>query len=541
MVTFAQLRDADPALYSTAAAAWTGLAAAMETQADDLIRDTRPLQGWEGTAGVAARAHLDRIRVDVEDNQVPLRQVATLLDAHHEQVLKAKGMLHSALTRALALPATVADDGTITPAGAVEPGRVEGLVREFEAALRVAAESDNHTAQGLIQLVPGNGTALTAVPLASVPARGTSPAAVREWWRGLSDTERRFLITRHPELVGWLDGIPAADRDLANRLVLEQRRETLGARRAELEARGDLSGAEKKELDGIRRTLKGLDALDDRLVNSPRGADGSEQRAYLLGVDTAHDGRAVIAVGNPDEADNVVTYLPGTGADLSKVGGDIARADRMAFDANKLDPTRRTAAVMWLGYDAPDNLLAATSDKYAKGAETDLSRFQNGLRVTHDGVPSHASIIGHSYGSTTVGYAAREHCGFVDDLIFVGSPGVGVDRAPDLGVGGDHVWSSTAKNDPIQYASNPFTPKADLVFGTNPSTERFGGQVFTSDPGDPLIKKKNFSIDIFGHHVGTVSVPSGIDTNAHSQYWDEHNRSRENIARIVTGHYADVR
>lgn len=242
MVTFAQLRDADPALFATAAAAWTALAAATESRADDLIRDTRPLEGWEGGAGAAARRFLDRFRRDVEDDQVPLRRIAILLDAHHEQVLKARGMLHSALERARALPATVGEDGTITPTGVVEPARVAGLVREFEAALRLAADTDGHTARGLAGLAPGSGTAVTGVPLAAVPGRGSSPAAVREWWRGLSDGERRFLITRHPELVGWLDGVPAGDRDLANRLVLEQRRETLGARRADLEARRSLSG-----------------------------------------------------------------------------------------------------------------------------------------------------------------------------------------------------------------------------------------------------------------------------------------------------------
>ena len=37
----------------------------------------------------------------------------------------------------------------------------------------------------------------------------------------------------------------------------------------------------------------------------------------------------------------------------------------------------------------------------------------------------------------------------VDNAVLLGSPGVGVDRAKDLNIPADHVWSATAKNDII--------------------------------------------------------------------------------------------
>ncbi|MEK8109345.1 alpha/beta hydrolase [Micromonospora sp. M12] len=43
-------------------------------------------------------------------------------------------------------------------------------------------------------------------------------------------------------------------------------------------------------------------------------------------------------------------------------------------------------------------------------------------------------MLGHSYGSLVVGVAAREHGLAADALVFVGSPGVGVSHAAELGV-----------------------------------------------------------------------------------------------------------
>jgi pimeloyl-ACP methyl ester carboxylesterase len=169
---------------------------------------------------------------------------------------------------------------------------------------------------------------------------------------------------------------------------------------------------------------------------------------------------------------------------------------------------------MWLGYDAPDTIPAATGDGSAGGAVADLSRFQTGLRSTHEGPASHHSVLGHSYGSTAVGHAALRAGIDADALIFVGSPGVDADHAGDLtGVPPDQVWATRAEHDIIRRV-----PEWDWLHGTDPTRGGFGARVFTSDPGDP------------GNEVAT-----------HSTYWDPNNAARRNIAYIVTGQGGQVR
>jgi hypothetical protein len=181
----------------------------------------------------------------------------------------------------------------------------------------------------------------------------------------------------------------------------------------------------------------------------------------------------------------------------------------MAADGNRLDPSgRSTAAILWLGYDAPDFFNNAGSSSYADDARTDLQGFQSGLRATHDGPASHNTVIGHSYGTTTVGYAARDSLA-ANELIFVGSPGVGVDHAADLHIEGtaSNVWASTAANDVIQVTGMNDT----MRFGENPDNPAFGGRQFAAADG------------------------SWNPVSTHSEYWDPQNPSRRNIAYIVTG------
>lgn len=332
------------------------------------------------------------------------------------------------------------------------------------------------------------------------------------------------------EQIGWLDGVPAASRDIANRLALDHADESTRAgldqvkdRQAQIRAMIEQGriwevypdatdpmtlaeielmrlGEQQSDLEG---DLRGLTAIDKRL------GDTGLPRAYLLGVSTAGDGQAIVSVGNPDLADNVLTYVPGTGADLSKVAGDMDRATKMADDANSADRSATTAAVFWLGYDAPDSIPQAGQSGFAADGGRDLDGFQTGLRATHEGeTASRNTVLGHSYGSTVIGHGAMSPSINADALVFVGSPGVDVNHADELtGVHPAQVYATRAEHDMIARI-----PDWDVIHGNDPTRDDFGATVFATDPGDP-----------------------DDEGATHSKYWDDGNVSRINIAYVVTG------
>jgi len=196
--------------------------------------------------------------------------------------------------------------------------------------------------------------------------------------------------------------------------------------------------------------------------------------------------------------------VPGMTADLASYGGELARAERIGVRATELAPATATSAIMWLGYDAPDFVHEAASRSRATAGATGLRQFQEGLRATHLGPPAHQTVLGHSYGSLVVGSAAAQPGLATDEVVFVGSPGVGVESVAELSVPPSQVWSSTSRSDVIQWAAVAprslvedlaltqavpggallaFTrPEQDLYFGTNPSDPAFGARVFASEP-----------------------------------------------------------
>lgn len=131
------------------------------------------------------------------------------------------------------------------------------------------------------------------------------------------------------------------------------------------------------------------------------------------------------------------------------------------------------------------------------------------------GAPSHNTIIGHSYGSTTVGFTMRDKGLPVDKVIFVGSPGVGVDHASALGIDPSNVYVGLAENDLIRAGELlPDQRQGDRrqVFGRDPAFSKFGANHLPTDPGKSV-----------------------FDGGAHSQYWDTNSKSLDAIGQVAVG------
>jgi hypothetical protein len=480
--TYSRLRGTDPSRWGAAAVAWRSWAATAGRWSAELRSHAARLATvWSGAAARAAWAGVDRLRRRLDLFRATCWQTDQALSEFAAALGRARTLLATAVAGAGRAGLVIDDAGAVRgPAGAQPAATAAALA----SALTVAGGADS----AAVARLGGLGDLSTEPSTGLLPSCTAAPAEVRRWWDGLSPAQRRWLVITDPGWIAPLEGVPATDRDVANRLLLDERRADLD--RA-------IAGAHGHESNRLRAMRKGLNALTDRL------ADGEGPRAYLLRLDLADDGRAVVALGDPGRAAHVLTQVPGMTADLASYGGELSRAERVAVRAAELAPATSTSAVLWLDYDAPDFVGEASSPRQAQAGAATLRRFQDGLRAGQMGGTAQQTVLGHSYGSLLVGSAAAQPGLQADDVVFAGSPGVGVDSADQLHAG--RVWSTTSRSDVIQYL--PVAPKSlagdlaiaglapllgglavfgrpedDLWFGTNPSDPQFGARVFASQP-----------------------------------------------------------
>ncbi|TJZ76093.1 hypothetical protein FCG67_18990 [Rhodococcus oryzae] len=443
---------------------------------------------------------------------------------------------------------TVAAAGDTALAQRVLDARARELADDITRALDEVALADSRTAATLTDClaefdqVPGEQAPDPRVR-DIVDGRSTLPAGAAElyeFWTSLTD-EEKYALFAHDREVGNRDGLPAADKDRYNRMHLEDLQTRAAAALDAVNARhpgwaageqvpaqpASNSRDEKAwkawaEYNAWRGEREPLRAKLDEYGAVHRALDaGSAPPRLLMGIDG--DGRAAIALGNPDLADNVATFVPGTGSHLTGIGGDIDRSARMLDAAIRADPLASTAVVTWYGYHAPQSIPEAGLDRFAERGAPRLDSFQDGLRAAHQGQVAHQVIVGHSYGSTVIGTAAVGGGSLdVDELVFVGSPGVNAEHVSELhldgvnaGDVGAHVYSTAARWDPVPYLGDA-TLAGRHVHGTNPTDPDFGGRVFASNPGDP----------------GPLL---GANPRVHSEYWDLRNPSLEGMGQIIAG------
>ncbi|MFI6815734.1 alpha/beta hydrolase [Nonomuraea sp. NPDC050328] len=352
------------------------------------------------------------------------------------------------------------------------------------------------------RVAAGDATAVRA--LLAVRDEGVA-ARISAWWATLADPTRDRLL----DLAGFglLNGLPAIVRDRANRrwLAAEKVRLTrkLDEATAELGALGEplLLGGWEQTANRLRR----LDFIEQRI----RAVTGYPA-PLLLAFDVTGQGRLVVSWGDPDSADITVTNVSGLTSGLDAAHGDLERARALWRQASATSGGRSIASITWLGYDAPQNdpgffdpaRSVALEGAAAAGGRA-LAAFADGLRASH--VPSGTArrvIVGHSYGSLTTGHAAVLRPGrLADELIFVGSPGVGVRHARELGVDPARVWVGEAGGDPVAALGR---------FGRDPGHSSFGARQFP--------------------------VGREVFTAAHSSYWDADSVSLINMGHLINGH-----
>ncbi|QQM19440.1 hypothetical protein I7X09_15065 [Rhodococcus sp. P-2] len=499
--TVSQLRAWSPERLRTSASELIEIDRQIEVLGDDAGRSVDAVREfWQGQASSAAAVLWSGISLSSSRLSIAVRVVADLYGGAANTIgVAQKSVLDLVEEATLEHGLTVSDSGAVSAPAPKQPWNVVDVMQDSEnataaqifqqkisTALTLLDDQDNRAATALGEAFREIGSLLGSQPdslgrtvVDILDGRSTlpgTPAELHRLWETLSPGEKDALARWDPS-IGSLDGLPALDRDYYN-----------------------------------RRYLTVLERLPDRTVAAGYAAVHGELRpdTFLLSVT---DGHAVVAVGNPDAADNVATLVPGTGSGLSGVGGDLQRTKAMYDAAVGTVPTEATSVILWSGYDSPPGIPDAASDLYANSAARRLDSFQNGLRASHDGPPSHNVVIGHSYGSTVVGAATTRGASLdVDELVFVASPGVDAERVNELSLDrvdaaevARHVHSTTAYWDPVQ-----LIPKILGIHGFDPSDPEFGAQVFTGSPGEP-----GFGV--------------------HSDYWESGNPALTELGRIITG------
>ncbi|MEB3023294.1 DUF4226 domain-containing protein [[Mycobacterium] crassicus] len=200
-------------------------------------------------------------------------------------------------------------------------------------------------------------------------------------------------------------------------------------------------------------------------------------------------GRAAIAIGDPDIADNTTVLVPG--AHSSVRDGYLSHPDgRDVYrEVCRTDPGRTNSVIMWMGYRTPDSLfdLQVAQPASARAGGRLLAADVNALRLTHRGA-AHITVIGHSYGSTTVADAAAGFGMRADDVVLVGSPGTDLARCaadfhlPTAG----RVYVGAASTDPITGLGGepqlmvPGTA-ATVGLGADPAADGYGSTRFKAE------------------------------------------------------------
>jgi Alpha/beta hydrolase len=520
--------------------------------ADGDLAAARPAQAdWQGVAADRARtAHdalAERLRRTVAG--------ATALRAVVADAADAVTALRTDLARADALAAAgafgIGADGTVTDLDTtpVAPAQllahrdarirardeIVGILRGvldraagIDAALRdtLGQATSEHVDDGDVATLAAAAVTATGTGRGpgGPPVKGT-PQQNADWWRGLSGAERERLVLEHPDRIGSLDGVPATVRDEANRARIPAVRAALAAQLAVAQAHLDATHLPpgtvdvwQIKVDQLHNSQAALDAIATTI-------DKPGRQLLLLDVTGHAQPRAAVAVGDIDTARHVAVFTPGLTTTVAKdIGGYTSDMTGVVASANRqLDRANRhgepVAAVAWLGYDAPqlDPSIAnppksvLTPWDAASGGH-DLARFYDGINASRGPDHPHLTALGHSYGSTTTGYALQNTTTPVDDAVVFGSPGLGTNDAGNLHVPAGRVNVIEAHGDPV----------ADLA--------AFGGDPNRSVSG------------VHGLSSHDATAPDGTALRAshgHSEYLIPGTTSQYNIAATVAGLPAD--
>jgi WXG100 family type VII secretion target len=552
-VTIPEVQAAQPEGLTRAAGELGQKASVLSGQIDSQRAALDQLRaGWEGNASAAALAKAQPTLERMQQIRESLDKAQTVLAEGGNQLATTRANLMQTVSQLAGQGWQIGPDGTvsvrpgspldqyarISPSNALQLQQLAAsnsvtlktLLADFDTGDRRLSQKLRAAATGLdapMHRFGPNGAPLPEKPAyddgSQIPV-GKDPKDVNKWWTSLSQAERDQLLEDWPDKLGNLNGIPTVDRDKANRTIMQQDinrpaevAEARGVTVDEVLAHPDQYGMNPRMMARYHNALKveeGLQHNADRTgaptflqIYQPEEFDGA--------------GRAAIAIGDPDAAANTAVVVPGTSHSVTEGWLSSDDASNIYNETRAADPSRSTSVLAWMGYDAPDSLTdpqVGQTGLAHQGGQL-LASDVNALAATHhDGVPTHITAIGHSYGSTTVADAAAGYGMKVNDVVLVGCPGTDMAKnAADFHLPeGGHVYVGSASTDPITF------------LGGIPQAHMPGTDITVALGPDP-------AMDGYGSTRFKAEVP-GLTWNDHSHYYQPGTESLFSIGDITSGH-----
>jgi pimeloyl-ACP methyl ester carboxylesterase len=262
-------------------------------------------------------------------------------------------------------------------------------------------------------------------------------------------------------------------------------------------------------LRALRETIRN-NTVDARADLDTAYALGDDDQVSLLRVLVEGPGELLlyhpardhygVLFGDLGAVAHVAVVVPGVGRDLNLVFDWIPWAENLA------DATTDSAVVLWKGYDDPPDLAEAAldivvDDRRADSGAARLSAFVSGLPVHPDQT---VTVIAHSFGSLVAGEALANHGLACQDVVVLGSPGIGVESLEELHLRAGHFFAEKAPGDLVAGLG---------AIGADPASLSFGAtRLATNAAGAPQVE-------------------------AHSNYFTRGSAALGNMANVVMGRY----
>ncbi|MUL65628.1 hypothetical protein BOO86_14210 [Mycobacterium sp. CBMA 234] len=497
---------------------------------------------WQGAASTAAQARTQIYADGLGQHGQDVSKVATAANTAANEVRQVKSQLSDLRSTLGQYGITVDANGSrvvpptnLSSLPAATRKLVQDVTKTGQQALDQIRQAGDH-ADRLLADALGNklteklpqkcGGGESWDTSAEIPV-DKSPEEVKKWWDSLPPDKQNELRDKWPEKLGNLNGIPIVDRNKANRKVWDRDLHlpdtiaaSRGVTRDEVLAHPELYGLAGPTMDRYKNACKIDEAF--RKDADATDAHGKTPEAFLVKYDPeafGGKGSAAIALGNPDEAKNTTVMV--SGFTTSVAGGTMAdgSAVNVYNEANRADPHNSTAVMQWMGYDAPglDLKGVGVAEPFmARDGAQILAADVNALGVTHVGEHSHTTVIGHSYGSTTVADAAAGYGMRADDVVLVGCPGTDLAKsAADFHLPpGGHLYVGAASSDPVTNFGREHINVPGVGLGADPAMDGYGSTRFHAE-------------------VPGVSINPIHD---HSEYFTDGSESLFSIGDIASGH-----